>query len=143
MDQTYTASLQQTSKEWKGLQRLPQEILDEIISQTDFHTAIKLGNKYAITRLYDGRIHTWNVAAEEGHLDLIKWLHDSPFTGRTEECTTKAMDWAASKGHLPIVKFLHENRTEGCTTSAMDGAAMNGHFSIVKFLQEKIIDRST
>jgi hypothetical protein len=51
-------------------------------------------------------------AAENGHLHIIKWLHDN----RIEGCTTLAMNWAASNGHLHVVQWLHENRTKGCTT---------------------------
>ena len=57
-----------------------------------------------------------NWAAGNGHLHVVKWLHEH----RTEGCTTDAMDWAAENGHLDIVKWLHEHRIEGCTTNAMD-----------------------
>ena len=52
-----------------------------------------------------------DLAAFDGHLEVIKWLHEN----RTEGCTTDAMNWAAQNGHLEVVKFLHEHRTEGCT----------------------------
>jgi len=71
-----------------------------------------------------------NLAASNGHLEVVKWLHEN----RKEDCTTSAMDWAASDGHLEVVKWLHENRKEGCTTNAMDWAAKNGHLEIVKWL---------
>jgi Ankyrin repeats (many copies) len=60
-----------------------------------------------------------DVAAENGHLRVVEWLH----VNRTEGCTTCAMDWAARNGHLAVVQWLHENRTEGCTTYAMDWAS--------------------
>src|SRR3989304_1963442 len=56
----------------------------------------------------------WDKLAENGNLDVIKWLHEN----RTEGCTKCAMDDAAENGYLKIVKFLHENRREGCTTKA-------------------------
>jgi hypothetical protein len=73
-----------------------------------------------------------NLAAKNGHLDVVKWLHEH----RTEGCTTVAMNYAAYKGHLHVVKWLHKNRTEGCTTYAMDLATSNGHLHIVKWLHE-------
>ena len=111
---------------------LPIEIIDEIIVRTDFLTAIRLKNDYAIKKLYKPYTHTWNWAAGHGHLDVVKFLHEN----RTEGCTTWAMNSAAEDGHLEIVKFLHENRTEGCTENATDFAEMNGHLEIVKWLHE-------
>lgn len=73
-----------------------------------------------------------NYAAQYGHLDVVKFLHEH----RTEGCTVNAMTYAATEGHLEIVKFLHEHRNEGCTTFAMDEAASKGYFDIVKFLHE-------
>ncbi len=68
-----------------------------------------------------------NIAAANGHLEVIKWLHEN----RMEGCTTCAMDRAAENGHLDVVKWLHENRNEGCTTDAMDYAASNGYEKII------------
>src|SRR3989337_934342 len=53
----------------------------------------------------------WNKLAKNGHIELVKWLHEN----RMEGCTIWAMEWAAQNGHLDIVKWLHENRREGCT----------------------------
>ncbi len=58
-------------------------------------------------------------AAEYGHLDVVRYLHEK----RQEGCTTDAMDWAAGNGHLDVIKWLHENRHEGCTTKAMNWAS--------------------
>ncbi|TMW58657.1 hypothetical protein Poli38472_010216 [Pythium oligandrum] len=69
-------------------------------------------------------------AAANGHLEVVKFLHES----RTDGCTTRAMNEAASNGHLNLVKFLHEHRKEGCTEKAMNGAAGGGHLEVVRFL---------
>ncbi|OQR99245.1 hypothetical protein THRCLA_06572, partial [Thraustotheca clavata] len=69
-------------------------------------------------------------AAANGHLEIVTWLH----LNRLEGCTTEAMDLAATNDHFDIVKFLHKHRSEGCTTNAMDGAAANGHLAIVVWL---------
>jgi hypothetical protein len=71
-----------------------------------------------------------NFASQNGHLDVVIWLHEN----RTEGCTKHAMNWASINGHLDVVQFLHFNRNEGCTTLAMDWASDNGHLHIVKFL---------
>ena len=88
-----------------------------------------------------------DYAAENGHLEVVKWLHERAShapreAGRSEGCTTSAMDLAAMNGHLQIVKWLHENRSEGCTINAVDWAAENGHLEIVKFLHERGLDQS-
>ncbi|OWZ19407.1 hypothetical protein PHMEG_0006347, partial [Phytophthora megakarya] len=68
-----------------------------------------------------------NIAAENGHFDVLKWLH----ANRPEGCTTFAMNIAASKGNLAMVQWLHENRNDKCTKQAMDDAAENGHLEVV------------
>ncbi|KAK6093522.1 hypothetical protein MT418_006133 [Batrachochytrium dendrobatidis] len=70
------------------------------------------------------------AAAQNGHIDVVKFLH----ANRTEGCTTRAMDEAALHGHLNIIQFLHTHRTEGATSTAMDNAAAFGHLNIVKWL---------
>lgn len=66
------------------------------------------------------------LAASQGHLEMITFLHHN----RNEGTTTDAMDVAATYGHLHVVRWLHLNRKEGCTTRAMDGAARNGHIQV-------------
>lgn len=72
-----------------------------------------------------------DLAAANGHLNVVRYLHDSGYG-----CSDVAMDDAATNGHLEIVKFLHDNRTEGCTTAAMDGAAKNGRLDVIEWLHE-------
>lgn len=140
--------------------RVPQELYDYILSLTDFVTAVKAKNKYAIAHFYDKEVHSWDwatmngqlevvqwlfenykegctkyvmdSAAGNGHLEIVKWLHENS----TEGCTTSAMNWAARSGHLDVVIWLHENRTEGCTTDAMDNAAYKGHLDVLRWLHE-------
>jgi hypothetical protein len=40
-----------------------------------------------------------DCAAENGHLDVIIWLHKN----RTEGCTADAMDCAVENGHLDMI----------------------------------------
>lgn len=66
------------------------------------------------------------LAAAQGHLGMVKFLH----CNRKEGATVEAMNLASICGHLDVVKWLHANRTEGCTTRAMDGAARNAHIHV-------------
>ncbi|OQS07222.1 folylpolyglutamate synthase-like, partial [Thraustotheca clavata] len=87
---------------------------------------------YLLTYGYTNSTTAWNLAANDGYLEVIKLLHefDAP------HCTSNAMDFAATEGHLNVVQFLHTFRTEGATVDAIDGAAGNGHLEIVNFLIE-------
>ncbi|GMF10911.1 unnamed protein product [Phytophthora lilii] len=71
----------------------------------------------------------FNEAAQGGHLEVVKWLH-------AHQCplTTTAMDSAAENGHLDVVQWLYKNRKECCTSRALDRAARNGHLDIVQWL---------
>ncbi|KAF1772716.1 Ankyrin repeat-containing domain [Phytophthora cactorum] len=44
-------------------------------------------------------------AASNGHLEMVKWLHEH----RDEGCTMDAMNRAAWNGHLDVVKWLHDH----------------------------------
>ncbi|ETP03149.1 hypothetical protein F441_19864 [Phytophthora nicotianae CJ01A1] len=55
--------------------------------------------------------YTLDVAASNGHLDIVQWLQ----LIRPKTCSSNAMDDAAANGQLEVVKWLHANRSEGCT----------------------------
>ncbi|EGG24319.1 hypothetical protein DFA_06469 [Cavenderia fasciculata] len=75
-----------------------------------------------------------DLAAENGYLSMVEYLHFNCRHGGSGPCSKVAMDRAAANGHLKIVQFLHNHRTEGCTTAAMDRASGKSHHSIVQFL---------
>lgn len=66
------------------------------------------------------------LAAAQGHLEMVAYLHNN----RTEGTTVEAMDLAARYGHLEVLQWLHVHRSEGCTTRAIDGAACNAHIEV-------------
>eukprot|EP00644_Phytophthora_capsici_P010837 jgi/Phyca11/526375/estExt2_fgenesh1_pm.C_PHYCAscaffold_90106 len=74
-----------------------------------------------------------DLAAEFGHLDLVKFLSKNK-TKHSWQFTTDAMDRAAGGGHLDVVQWLHENEKVGCTTGAMDLAARSGHLHVLQWL---------
>ncbi|POM73528.1 Hypothetical protein PHPALM_9616 [Phytophthora palmivora] len=47
-------------------------------------------------------------AAENGHLVVVKWLHEN----RNEDCTTSTLNYAARNGRLQVVLWLQHHRTE-------------------------------
>lgn len=71
-------------------------------------------------------------AAGEGHLGIVKFLHEK----RTEGCTERAMDFAAWNGFYEMVEWLHEKRTEGCTELAIIKASQYGDIRMVSWLHK-------
>lgn len=71
------------------------------------------------------------VAAENGHLEMVQYLHSHNVT-----CTAQAMDHAAANNHMEVVQWFHENRSEGCSTTAMDLAAAHGYLGMVRWLYQ-------
>lgn len=98
------------------------------------YLAATTGNLEAVRILQSDPRNTrsMDTAAQNGHLEVVKFLHEV----RREACTAFAMDSAACNGFLDVVTFLHENRREGCTKNALNGAAQFGHLSVVQFLVE-------
>jgi hypothetical protein len=73
-----------------------------------------------------------NLASENGHHDIVIWLHENRYEG----CTRFAMNCASLHGHHDIVKFLHFNCHESCTSDAIGSALLFGHDDIVNFLKQ-------
>ena len=72
-------------------------------------------------------------AAENGHLDIVKYLHFN----RSEGCSKYAIDKACEKNHIDIVKFLDVNRSEGYSKFALEYAAIKGHLNVIKYFYDK------
>lgn len=69
-------------------------------------------------------------AAENGMLDVVRWLHEN----RTEGCTTSAVDGAARDGHFEVLLFLRSHRSEGCTAQAFTAAYERSRLEILRWL---------
>jgi hypothetical protein len=71
-------------------------------------------------------------AAENGHLECLKYLHEevkAPWTYHTAS-------WAAENGHLHIFEYLVERKFDQYNEWACANAAENGHFDCLKYLHE-------
>ena len=142
-----------------------EKILVNAIKAGDLCVIKEYSYAFQRSKYCDEKILKWfkdmmNLAAENGHLEVVKWLSENRKEGcttdamdraarngyfevvkwlsknRKEGCTSNAIDWAAEKGHLEVVKWLSENRKEGCSQQAMDWAVGDGHLEIVKWLSE-------
>lgn len=73
-----------------------------------------------------------DVAAANGYLDIVKFLHEHGKEG----CTFRAMDGAALCRHFDVVQFLQENRNEGCSEEAIKNAIVSKDEIMVRYLYE-------
>ncbi|KAK1932116.1 hypothetical protein P3T76_012616 [Phytophthora citrophthora] len=67
-------------------------------------------------KLLTGQSSAPDLAAEFGHLDLVKWLGENK-AKHSWQFSTDALDRAAGEGHLEVVQWLHENEKVGCDGS--------------------------
>nr|XP_047141367.1 secreted RxLR effector protein 124-like [Hydra vulgaris] len=77
---------------------------------------------------YKGTKDAINNAAMNGHLEVIKYLHELGYKG-----TKDAINNAAMNGHLEVIKYLHELRYKG-TKDAINNAVVDGYLDVVKYL---------
>jgi len=72
------------------------------------------------------------LAAENGHLECLKYLHEeakAPWNSSTAS-------WAASNGHLHILEYLVERKFDKYSELACERAAEFGHLDCLKYLHE-------
>lgn len=72
-----------------------------------------------------------NIAAENGHIDILKWLKENKCPWTDQVCA-----YAAANNHLVVLKWLAENNCPW-NVWAYAWAAENGHLKVLKFLKEK------
>jgi hypothetical protein len=71
-------------------------------------------------------------AAENGHLEILKYLHEDAKAPWDEYTAI----WAAAKGHLHILEYLVERKFDKYGVCACAFAAEIGHFDCLKYLHE-------
>lgn len=82
---------------------------------------------HAEKKLVSERIHP-RLAASHGHLEVLQWLHEHGY-----KCKSDAVDSAVSQGHLHAIQWLHSNGIRGAGR-AMDDAASANRIDIVQWL---------
>ena len=78
------------------------------------------------------------VAAREGHLGVLQWLHD-------RRRTFVAIDWnqglyevAAAHGHMRVLEWLHDMRCpRGTSADAITGAVRSGSIDVIVWLRNR------
>ncbi|CAL1150696.1 unnamed protein product [Cladocopium goreaui] len=95
----------------------------------------------------DNREYTAAIlAAEHGHLEVVKYLHSArcDFNTAANSGYTAGI-WAAKNGHLQVVQYLHSarcdfNRTANSGYNAGILAASNGHLEVAQYLHSARCD---
>lgn len=77
--------------------------------------------------------HLENSAAADGHLQVVRWLHNTRAEGRTVAAT--GVTAKKRGGHFAVLKWLQQHRREGCTPSVTDNAAGIGSLDIIQWLE--------
>ena len=98
--------------------------------------AAKQGNlemvKYCVANECPIDEYACAIAAENGHLECLKYLHEevkAPWDSGTAS-------WAARNGHLHILEYLVERKYDKYDAGACECAAKNGHLDCLKYLHE-------
>ena len=71
-------------------------------------------------------------AAENGHLEVLKYLHEEAEAAWDLRTAT----WAAENGHLHILEYLVERKYDKYSGSTCTLAAEKGHLDCLKYLHE-------
>ena len=104
-----------------------------------FFDSIKLGFldlvKYVIEKrvIKDAKVSGLKLAAEQGHLEIVKWLVKYGVTPLDD-----ALIGAANKGHIEIVKYLLKRgaNVHAKSDQALGDASRTGNLEMVKLLVE-------
>ena len=121
------------------LRIIVRQTIDEIFEALDLDDtslmdlAAENGDFDEVQRLhqlgYNCTTKAIDLAAAEGHLEIVKYLHETVGA----KYTHNAIDLAAAYGYLEVVKYLHRIGAK-YTIFAMKEAARNGHLNVVKYL---------
>jgi hypothetical protein len=80
---------------------------------------------------YEFNENILDLAAERGHLDMVKYLFENKY-----KCSTAAIDNASYNGHFKVVEYLVE-RNQKYTNDAIDGAMIKNRVEIVEYLSKR------
>ncbi|KAG9409785.1 hypothetical protein AC1031_020096 [Aphanomyces cochlioides] len=78
-----------------------------------------------------------NAAAANGHLNVVRFLHEH----RQEGCIEDALEHATANGHLNVVRFLVTHHPE-CISKiclGLHNAGKRGHLDVVKFFLDSTV----
>lgn len=104
------------------------------VKENTWHWAAVFGDLELIKKLHildkdNYSTLTMDLAAGNGHLEIVKYLHENGYKG-----SSLTMNLAVMDNQLEIVKYLYEIKNIN-VDEAMFLARYNGYFKIMKFLE--------
>jgi len=88
--------------------------------------------KYCVANECPIDVRACAFAAQNGHLEVLKYLHEEAEAAWDLRTAT----WAAENGHLHILEYLVERKYDQFDEYACGLAAENGHLDCLKYLHE-------
>ena len=134
-DETYFCSRVAETNKLELLKWAREEKECEWDVSTIFAAALQ-GNKemvkYCVANECPTGTGTCACAAQNGHLEVLKYLHEEAEAAWDLRTAT----WAAENGHLHILEYLVERKYDKYHEGACQLAANNGHLDCLKYLHE-------
>ena len=138
---------------FKWLQMWAQEVSLSnlwIVTEKGYLPLVKL-YAYLGVDIHDANDYVFRKAAEDGHLDIAKWLYTLGKRKDETEVDIYAMSeyafrWAAANGHLDMAKWLYSLGGVNIHVEfdyAFRQAAANGHLAMVKWLHSLGVNSHT
>ncbi|CAL6314510.1 unnamed protein product [Bathycoccus prasinos] len=135
MDETYFCSRVAETNKLQLLKWAREEKMCDWDEWT-INTAAGQGNlemvKYCVANECPINEDACAFAAENGHLEILKYLHEEAKAPWDVYTAT----WAAGKGQLHILEYLVERKYDEYDTLACERAAKSGHLDCLKYLHE-------
>jgi hypothetical protein len=72
-----------------------------------------------------------NETAENGDVEVVKWLHEN----WSEGCIRPALTEDMARFHLEVVEWLFQHTWKGYFARAFDDVASNGYLKILELLE--------
>ena len=112
------------------VKELPYEVYDYVSKNKPDLSNFKDFFFEELTLLKKGKVNLMNKCAENGHLNLIKYLRKIGYNWSTLTCSS-----AARYGHLECLKYLHQNKCP-LDMNTFRCAARNGNLKMIKYLHK-------
>lgn len=120
-------------RRWKDTKNIYNVAMEKAAAGGDLKNVELMAEKGA-TSFQDA----WQIAAERGHLEIIKYLEEKVIERRQTVDLNKAVNESAYKGHLKTVEYLIKKAREinhrVGLNKALRSAAIGDHLDVIKVI---------